>query len=226
MERHNSCINTKAVIDYVEERDPSLLEALLMDLDPELDGIPDLKEFLSDPNNWVSSQVLQNLYDRVKKFFHEDVVFEIGYESVAKRRLGYVQRILLSAFRSYVRAPNKYALTLKRLQTLNDRFNRTKNVRIDDLRKDGAVVKLEWFRNIPMTRDFCRMNRGVYTAVPAVWNEPPCELDEHKCFFSGDDHCEYHIKWKTPPSLKILLLRLVAPWRLAKATIDQSPIIC
>ena len=61
MERHNSCINTKAVIDYVEERDPSLLEALLMDLDPELDGIPDLKEFLSDPNNWVSSQVLQNL---------------------------------------------------------------------------------------------------------------------------------------------------------------------
>jgi PAS domain S-box-containing protein len=221
MERHNSCINTKAVIDYVEERDPSMTEAVLMDLDPALDGISDLKEFLSDPNNWVSSQVLQNLYDRVKKFFHEDVVFEIGYESVAKRRLGYVQRILLSAFRSYVRAPNKHALTLKRLQTLNDRFNRTKNVQIHELRKDGAVVRLEWFSNIPMTRDFCLMNRGVYTAVPVVWNEPPCELDEHKCFFRGDDYCEYHINWKSPPSLKSLFLRLVAPWRLAKATIEE-----
>ena len=221
MERHNSCINTKAVIDYVEERNPSLMEALLTDLDPELDGITDLKEFLSDANNWVSSQVLQNLYDKVKNFFNEDVVFEIGYESVAKRRLGYVQRILLSAFRSYVRAPSKYALTLKRLQTLNDRFNRTKNVRIDELSKDGAVVKLEWFRNIPMTRDFCRMNRGVYTAVPVVWNEPPYQLDERKCFFLGDDHCEYHIKWKTPPSLRSLLLRLVAPWRLAKATTEE-----
>ena len=77
MERHNSCINTKAVIDYVEERDPSLLGALLTDLDPELNGIPNLKEFLSDANNWVSSQVLQNLYDKVKKLFHEDVVFRI-----------------------------------------------------------------------------------------------------------------------------------------------------
>jgi two-component system cell cycle sensor histidine kinase/response regulator CckA len=221
MERHNSCINTKAVIDYVEERDPSLLGALLTDLDPELDGIPDLKKFLSDPNNWVSSQVLQNLYDRVKRLFHDDVVFEIGYESVAKRRLGYVQRILLSAFRSYVRAPNKYALTIKRLQTLNDRVNRTKRVHIDELRKDGAIVRFEWFGNIPMTRDFCRMNRGVYTAVPVVWNEPPCEIDEHKCFFLGDDHCEYHINWKTPPSIRSLLLRLVAPWRLARATIEE-----
>jgi two-component system cell cycle sensor histidine kinase/response regulator CckA len=221
MERHNSCINTKAVIDYVEERDPSLIHLLLTGLDPELDAIPDLKEFLSDANNWVSSQVLQNLYDKVKNLFHQDVVFEIGYESVAKRRLGYVQRILLSAFRSYVRAPNKYALTLNRLQTLNDRFNRTKRVRIDDLRKDGAIVKLEWFGDIPMTRDFCRMNRGVYTAVPVVWNEPPCELDEHKCFFLGDDHCEYHIKWKTPPSLRSILLRVIAPWRLAKATVEE-----
>ena len=198
-----------------------MIEAVLKDLHPELDGIPDLKEFLSDPNNWVSSQVLQNLYDRVKKFFHEDVVFEIGYESVAKRRLGYVQRILLSAFRSYARAPNKYALTLKRLQTLNDRFNRTKSVRIDELRKDGAIVRLEWFSNIPMSRDFCRMNRGVYTAVPVVWSEPPYQLDEHKCFFLGDDYCEYHINWKTPPSFRSLLLRLVAPWRLAKATTEE-----
>ena len=76
-------------------------------------------------------------------------------------------------------------------------------------------------RNIPMTNDFCLMNRGVYTALPVVWNEPPCVITENKCFFQGDDYCEYQIKWKRQPSLKSLLLRLVAPWRLAKATIDE-----
>jgi two-component system cell cycle sensor histidine kinase/response regulator CckA len=215
MERHNSCINTKAVIDYVEERDPSLVEPLLKDLSEELDGVVDVKEFLTDPNNWVSSHILILLYERVKKLLgNEDVVFDIGFDSVAQRRLGYIQRILFFAFRSHGR-------TLRRLQNLNDKFNRNKKVQLAELDRDGAVVRLNWFKEIPMTRDFCLMNRGVYAAVPVVWNEPPCQLEEHKCFFQGDDYCEYHIRWKRRPSLKKLLLRLVAPWRLAKATIEE-----
>ena len=215
MERHNSCINTKAVIDYVEERDPSLLEPLLEDLNRELDGVTNAKEFLTDPNNWVSSHVLILLYERVKEILgKEDVVFDIGFDSVAQRRLGYIQRILFFAFRSHAR-------TLRRLQSLNDKFNRNKEVQLAELSRDGAVVRLNWFKDIPMTRDFCLMNRGVYTAVPVVWNEPPCQLEEQKCFFQGDDYCEYHIRWKRRPSLKKLLLRLIAPWRLAKATIEE-----
>jgi PAS domain S-box-containing protein len=222
MEKHNSCINTKAVIDYVEERDPSLVKPLLKDLSPEVAGVADVKKFLSDPNNWVSSEILILLYDRVKKLFgKEDVVFDIGFESVAKRRLGYIQRIFLSAFRSYARAPNRHAHTLKRLQSLNDKFNRNKNVHLAEFKKDKAVVRLEWFRDIPMTRDFCLMNKGVYTAHPVVWNEPPCELVEHKCFFQGDDYCEYSIHWKQHSSFKWLLLRIIAPWRLAKATTEE-----
>ncbi|MGD9037129.1 MAG: response regulator [Syntrophobacterales bacterium] len=222
METHNSCINTKAVIDYVEERSPTLIGPLLKDLGPELEGVADVKDFLTDSNNWISTDLLIRLYDRVKELFgKDDVVFDIGFDSVGKRRLGYIERIFLSAFRSYVRAPNKYALTIKHLQILNDRFNRTKRVHIDDLRKDGAVVRLEWFKDIPMTRDFCLMNRGVYTAVPVAWNEPPCQLEEHKCYFKGDEYCEYHISWQRPPSVKRLLLRIIAPWRLARATIEE-----
>ena len=215
MERHNSCINTKAVIDYVDERNPLLVEPLLEDLSQQLDGVTNTKEFLSDPNNWVSSHILILLYERVKELLgKEDVVFDIGFDSVAQRRLGYIQRILFFAFRSHGR-------TLRRLQSLNDKFNHNKEVQLAELNRDGAVVRLMWFRDIPMTRDFCLMNRGVYTAVPVVWNEPPCQLEEHKCFFQGDDYCEYHIRWKRRPSLKKLLLRLVVPWRLAKATIEE-----
>ncbi|MGB7032921.1 MAG: hypothetical protein WBF29_15890, partial [Syntrophobacteria bacterium] len=215
MEKHNSCINAKAVIDYVEERDPSLVEPLLKDLSPELAGVADIKRFLSDPNNWVSTNILILLYDRVKKLLaKDDVVFDIGFDSVGKRRLGYIQRILFFAFRNHAR-------TLKRIQSLNDRFNRNKQVQLVELRKDGAVVRLDWLNDIPLTKDFCLMNRGVYTAVPVVWNEPPLQLDERKCYFEGDDYCEYHLSWKRRPSLKRLLLRLIAPWRLARVTIEE-----
>lgn len=215
MEKHNSCINAKAVIDYVEERDPSLVAPLLKDLSPELAGVADVKRFLSDPNNWVSTHILILLYDRVKKLLaKDDVVFDIGFDSVGKRRLGYIQRILFFAFRNHAR-------TLKRIQSLNDRFNRNKQVQLVELRKDGAVVRLDWLNDIPLTKDFCLMNRGVYTAVPVVWNEPPLQLEERKCYFEGDDYCEYHLSWKRRPSFKRLLLRLIAPWRLAKATIEE-----
>ena len=215
MERHNSCINTKAVIDYVEERNPSFLEPILKDLSHALDGVVDAKKFLSDPNNWVSTDILILLYERTKKLLgQEDVVFHIGFESVAKKRLGYIQRVLFFAFRNHGR-------TLKRIQSLNDKFNRNKEVQLAELSRDGAVVRLKWFKDIPMTRDFCLMNRGVYTAVPVVWNESPLHLEEHKCYFQGDDYCEYHLSWKRRPSVKRLLLQVIAPWRLAKATIDE-----
>lgn len=215
MEKHNSCINAKAVIDYVEERSPTLVESLLKGLGPELEGVADVKEFLTDSHNWISSDLLIRLYDRVKELCgNEDVVFDIGFESVAKRRLGYIQRILFFAIRNHGR-------TLKRIQSLNDKFNRNKRVQLAELDRDGAVVRLEWFKDIPMTRDFCLMNRGVYTAVPVVWNEPPLQLEERKCYFEGDDYCEYHLSWKRRPSFKRLLLRLIAPWRLARATIEE-----
>jgi PAS domain S-box-containing protein len=215
MESHNSCINTKAVIDYVEERAPSMLEPLLRDLVPEIAGVADPKGFLCDPNNWVSSEILIRLYDRAKRLLNsERVVFDIGLDSVAKRRLGYIQRILFFGFRDHGR-------TVQRLQRLNDKFNRTKRIHLVDLRKDGAIIRFEWLRNIPLTRDFCLMNQGVYTAVPMVWGDPPCHLEERKCFFQGDDYCEYVIKWTRPPSLKSLLLRTIAPWKLADATIEE-----
>ena len=68
--KHHNCLITKSVIDYVEERDPSLVGPLLEDLNPELTGVSDVKSFLSDPNNWISSETLITLYDRVKTFFN------------------------------------------------------------------------------------------------------------------------------------------------------------
>jgi PAS domain S-box-containing protein len=215
MEYHNSCVNTKAVLDYVADKDSSLVAPLLETMQPLLPGENDLKAFFTDPNNWVSSTVLIAMYEETKKLLgQDDVVFDIGYQSVARRRLGYIQRILLSGFRDHRR-------TLKRLQQVNDRFNRNKTVEVVQLHKRGAVVRLKWFKDIPLTRDFCLMNQGVYTAVPVIWNAPPLQLKELKCFFRGDHYCEYQLRWEKLPSLKRTLMQLVAPWKLIKAAMVE-----
>ncbi|MGB5984998.1 MAG: ATP-binding protein [Desulfobacterales bacterium] len=215
MEHHNSCLNTKAALDYVADQDPALIAPLLNALQALFPGEDDLQGFLSDANNWVSSTVLIRMYDEIKRLLgREDVVFDIGFQSVARQRLGYVQRILLFAFRDHRR-------TLRRLQQINDRFNRNKTVEVVQSHERGAVVRLNWFKDLPLSRDFCLMNQGVYSAVPVIWNAPPLQLKEHKCFFKGDAYCEYHLSWEQLSTLKRALLKLVAPWKLIKAALAE-----
>ncbi len=215
MERHNSCINTKAVIDFVETHDAGLINPLLDSVRPLFPEVTDLKNFLCDSNNWVSTKVLILLYKQTKLLFNkEDIVYDIGYESVAKRRLGYIQRILFFQYRH----PGRI---IGRLQHLNDKFNRNKKVEIVKRKKNGVVVRLTWRRNLALTYDFCLMNKGVYSAVPVIWKDPPCEVNERKCYFKGDEYCEYDITWQRPPSIKRVLRRVFSPWRLARASIDE-----
>ncbi len=215
MERHNSCINTRAVIDYVETHNAELIAPLLEPLKPMLPEISDTKNFLSDSNNWVSTDVLIVLYDQVKRLFNkEDIVYDIGFESVAKHRLGYIQRILFLQYRHPERM-------LKRIQKLNDKFNLNKNVEVAIHKKRHAVIRLKWRKDISLTNDFCLFNRGIYSAIPVIWDNPPARVEEAKCYFRGDEYCEYHFTWSRPPSLKNNLKRLLKPWRLARESIEE-----
>lgn len=87
MNKHHSCINTLAVIKYFEEHAPGLLDELLEDLGPEIDGLPDPKGFLMDPNNWISGWTMIKLYENAKRLLGPEVVFEIGYDSVLNKHL-------------------------------------------------------------------------------------------------------------------------------------------
>ena len=215
MEHHNSCINTKAAFDYISDQEPALVQPLLKAMQPMFPGEDNLYGFLMDPNNWVSSTVMIAFYEEIKKLLgRDDVVFDIGYQSVARKRLGYIQRILLFAFRDHRR-------TLKRVQQINDRFNRNKTVEVINAHERGAVVRLNWFDNLPMTRDFCLMNQGVYTAVPVIWGAPPLQLSEHKCFFKGDPYCEYHLHWDQLPTFKRTLQKIFTPWKVVKAALAE-----
>jgi len=215
MEKHHSCINTRAIIEYFQDNKPGEVYRLFTGLGPEIESLANPQEFLMEINNWVSSEVVTRMFENAKAISQdEDIAFKMGFESAARKKLGYIQRIILFAYKN----PRR---TLRRAQAINDKFNKNKRVELVHARGDSAVIRLHWFKEIPSTIDYCSFNRGIYSGIPTIWNLPPATLEETKCFFRGDEYCEYHFTWQRRFSIKEGLLRLLVPWRALNYTIEE-----
>jgi two-component system, cell cycle sensor histidine kinase and response regulator CckA len=215
VDKHHSCLNTRAIIEYFEAQTPESVPALLAGLGPEITTLPDPREFLMEINNWVSSEVIIKMFDNARRITgQEDIAFDIGFQSAARKKLGYVQRIILMALKD----PR---LGLKRVQAINDKFNKNKTIEIVKLTRDRAIIRLHWLPHIPGIIDFCRFNQGIYSGIFRIWNLPPAQVDETQCFFKGDEYCEYHVKWEKRFSLRESWQRLLMPWSLLKSTIEE-----
>ncbi len=215
MEKHHSCLNTRAIIEYFQEKAPQDLPRLFAGLGPEIEQLADPLEFLMEINNWVSSDVVIKMFENAREISQDDeIAFKVGFDSAARKKLGYIQRVILFAYRNPKR-------TLRQVQKINDKFNRNKTVDLVSTTRDRAVVRLHWFPEIPATADFCLFNKGIYTGIPTIWNLPPAILDETKCHFQGDDCCEYHLTWAKRYSLKDTLLNVFVPWQALNYTIEE-----
>jgi PAS domain S-box-containing protein len=215
MEKHHSCLNTRAIIEYFQETMPGEVHRLFEGLGPEIEELPNPQEFLTEINNWVSSDVVSTMFENAKKLTkNNNVAFKIGFESAARKKLGYVQRIIMFAHKN----PRS---TLKRAQAINDKFNKNKVIELVEAKRDSAVIRLHWFKDIPTNIDYCLFNKGIYSGIPTIWNLPPAILDETKCFFKGDEYCEYHFKWQRRFSLRETLLKFLVPWRALTYTIEE-----
>jgi PAS domain S-box-containing protein len=215
MEKHHSCLNTRAIIEFFQENMPNEVRRLFMGLGPEIEGLANPQEFLMEINNWVSSDVVTKMFNNAKTITQNDeIAFKIGFESAARKKLGYVQRIIMFAYKN----PRR---TLKRVQSINDKFNKNKRIELVKIKGDAAVIRLHWFKEIPGTIDYCLFNQGIYSGIPTIWNLPPATLQETKCYFQGDEYCEYHFKWQRKFSLREGLLRLLVPWRALNYTIEE-----
>ncbi len=215
MQKHHSCLNTRAIIEYFQENFPEDLPRLLEGLGPEIDSLANPLEFLMEINNWVSSRVVIQMFANARAVTGNDrIAFEIGFQSAARKKLGYVQRIIMFAYKN----PRR---TLKRVQAINDKFNRNKRIEVVETTRDRAVVRLHWFKHVPGDLDFCLFNQGIYSGIPTIWNLPPGRVVETKCFFKGDDCCEYHFKWQRKSLFRDTVLRWSMPWSLLRSTIEE-----
>jgi two-component system cell cycle sensor histidine kinase/response regulator CckA len=215
MEKHHGCLNTKVIINYFQDYFPDLTPALLQDLHPEINDLDNPLEFLTDNNNWVSSDVVIGLFKNARRLTRDErIAFKIGSYAATQQKFGYVQRIITQAF-------GNPRLALKRIQTISDKFNRNKSVDVLFTGKCQATVRFRYFRHIPTDEDFCLFNQGILRSMPTIWHLPPGSLEESRCYFRGDDYCEYHCMWEDRSILKKWGRKIFLPWRLLRDTIQE-----
>ena len=80
-------------------------------------------------NNWVSSDVVTKMFENAKKLTNNNqIAFKIGFESAARNNLGYIQRIILFAYKNPRRS-------LRRVQAINDKFNKNKTIELVETKR-------------------------------------------------------------------------------------------
>ncbi|MBU4277413.1 MAG: HD domain-containing protein [Proteobacteria bacterium] len=158
--------------------------------------VDDPLAFLRDAHNWVSTGVVARMYANARELTGDPrVAYQIGFESVTHQRLGYIQQILLRAWAS----PK---VAVRRLETINKKFNRTKELELVNATSDQALMRLHWHEGLELTDDFCLVNQGIYSAIPTIWGLPPSRVEETACYFEGDEFCEFRVHWRNPTLLQ------------------------
>ena len=190
MEKEVNCINSRVVINYIKAYNNGDCSELLHDLDPEIDSLPNPESFLQDPNNWISSSVISELFKRAGSILHDQrVAYKIAKYSIENSSLGYIQKVFVKAFWSSKKS-------FKHVQAINYKFNRNKKVEAVKLSGNEAVVRLHWNPAMKSSKVLCLFNQGIYTFFPTIWSGKPFILKEECCYFDGAPYCEYHIRWR------------------------------
>jgi len=190
MERETSCINSKAIINYIKAHNNGDCSELLHNLGPEIDSFHDPESFLSDSNNWISCAMIVELFKRARIILNDEMVaYNIAKYSIENSSLGYIQKIFVKAFWSSKKG-------FKHAQAINNKFNRSKRVELVTVKRNWAVFRLHWDSSMKSSKDICFFNQGIYTFFPTIWSGKPYTLKEECCYFEGAPYCEYHITWR------------------------------
>ncbi|MBW2329756.1 MAG: response regulator [Deltaproteobacteria bacterium] len=215
MKPETSCLNTRALIDYVRARNPENLHLLWEPLKGKLPEGGDPEQFLADPNNWISAEVCRDIMEQTRIATSDQMaVYNAGFESIVQKKLGYVQQIFVRSLFT-----PKYAI--KSAARINDKFNTTKRVEIVEVSNTHALVRLHWFKHLPLTRDFCLINKGIYQAMSTVWDLPPARLEERVCFFEGGPYCEYEMWWDKKSFCKLFFRRSAVKKEILESLIKE-----
>jgi signal transduction histidine kinase len=215
MEKETSCINSRAIINYMKEHYKGDFSGLLQNLDPEMDALSDPESFLSDPNNWISCTVISKLYERARLLLDDEMAaYKMAKYAFEKSSLGYAQRIIVKTFWSI-------KTLIKNAQKINDKWNRNKQVEAVKIKGNTAIMRLHWNTRMDVSKDICLYNQGAYTSMPLIWGGKPVDLKEKCCYFEGAAYCEYHIKWSHRNRLYEIFSRFFTTKSVLMETISE-----
>jgi putative nucleotidyltransferase with HDIG domain len=184
-----SCLNSRAIIEYIRRRSPERLADLFTGLPAPWSGMTGLDAYLSDENNWIPSGLMVTLFERAREITgNPDVAFDVGYESILHREFSYWQKIFLKIFAS----PHT---VLRRMNQLHTRLNTTKIVELVHDAPGRAVIRWHWREGVVSSKDICSYNKGIHCAIPTFWGQPAARVEESSCRFEGQEYCEVTFTW-------------------------------
>ncbi|MGD8264153.1 MAG: adenylate/guanylate cyclase domain-containing protein [Desulfobacterales bacterium] len=151
--------------------------------------VPVVKEYLLEPNNWISNDLLGRIYHNTATILGDpDAIYKAG-RNIFKTAVG--SQVFLMRLAGV-------QTIIQRLPKENAKFNRNRSIEIVDNKNGYAVVRIYWNDDPGLTKYFCDMNRGVYEGLGKLTRNPAM-VQEATCQFKGGNYCEYHIKWKAKP---------------------------
>jgi putative nucleotidyltransferase with HDIG domain len=184
-----SCLNCRAIIEYIRRKYPDRLKELFLSLPAHWTAMPSLENYLSDENNWVPSSLIVTLFNNAREITADpDVALHIGFDSIVNREFSYWQKILMKIFLS----PRG---VLRRLNQMNSKLNTTKILELVYDTPSHAVIRWHWRDGVVSSKDVCSYNRGIYSAVPTIWGLLPARVTEEHCAFEGSPYCEITVDW-------------------------------
>jgi putative nucleotidyltransferase with HDIG domain len=184
-----NCMNVKVVYDYLVRKTPEKALELFKNLPAKYAVLTDPVMTLTDENNWVSSDLIVQIFKNIKEILNDpEAPYHIGFESITQRDFGSIQKFFIYTFGSPIGV-------LRRVNHINTQFNTTKVVETIYASPNRAVVRLHWKENRALSADLCRFNRGIYAAIPTIWNRPPATITESFCQFEGDPYCQFDIAY-------------------------------
>ncbi len=211
-----NCINSRAIIEYVRRHRPEQLGELITGLPSPIGSLPRLDEYLCDENNWVPSTLVVKLFENARRIsMNAEVAFDIGFESITHRDLGYTQRLFVTLFSSPQRL-------LKQVNRLNTKLNNTKIIELIYNKARMARLRWHWREGVQSSHDVCSYNRGIYSAIPTLWGYAPATVTEDPCTFEGGPYCEVSINWGVGVGkLRNMFERIFSRTQHLKDALDQ-----
>ena len=141
----------------------------------------------SDPHAWVSLEVLQAVADALAAETGAELITDaVTWVVPARRDLSAMSLTALTT-------PRMFYASLDRAR---DFFARHVRFEVTLTARNRADVRLTYRAGLPRHAHSCQVARGVLHAVPLLFDLPPAELTEHRCFKDGADACEYSVRWK------------------------------
>jgi PAS domain S-box-containing protein len=199
MDEDINCINFKGLFAFLENQyGPSAVKKVsrglvnnqayrVRDRVNPGQSIPVQPFHLTDSSYWVSNefslQLLANVNDVVQG---DNPLFIAGAgavrESLSKSALFAGRLLGLSAF-------------IRKVASINGRFNRTKHVSVTHYEKGMARLELRYINGFQVTRDVCNWNLGIYTELIRQAGMNCVKGSEIRCVRNGDPCCEFQFSW-------------------------------